>query len=213
MPEMFYKFPLNENDYKLDSFRLARRIFDSGFMPDFVIPIWRGGAAPFLYVTEAFKRYGIDCEHAPAQGYSYNGVGKQGEVGIRSIDEIISIINGQIPDKNGVNKIYRKILLGDDVFDSGKTMLAFVEKLKKELKHEYKAKIATVYWKPYANKTNIVPDFFVRRFDPITVGGEEKFPWIVFPHEVSDLSDDELRIYYPNVADILLNEPKTKSVH
>ncbi len=201
----FYKIPLNESVYKRDSFLLARQIIRSGYRPDFVIPIWRGGTVPFTYVTSALKRAKISHEHAPTQGYSYTDIGKQQAVAIRLIDETIAIINGELPDLNGERRIYSNLLLGDDVLDTGRTIKKFMEKITADVRHSHTVKIATVCWKPEANLTTLQPDYFVRRFYPIVEDGTEKLPWIVFPHEVDDLTDEELRIYYPDVADILLD--------
>ena len=33
------------DDLLLDSFQLARNIFESGFKPDFLVGLWRGGSA------------------------------------------------------------------------------------------------------------------------------------------------------------------------
>jgi hypoxanthine phosphoribosyltransferase len=202
--KIYYKIPINESVYKRDSFVLARKIIDSGYRPDFVIPIWRGGTPPMTYVTGALKRKKIIHEHAPTQGYSYTDIGRQKEVGIRLIDETIDIINGDSEDINGNKKIYKNLLLGDDVFDTGRTIKKFIEKINATVKHQFNLKIATVYWKPEANLTEIMPDYYVRTYYPISAGNEKQYPWIVFPHEVDDLTDDELKIYYPDIAEVIL---------
>ena len=43
-------------------------------------------------------------------------------------------------------------------------------------------KIATPYWKPENNKTDIKPDYFVDIIPGST--------WIAFPHEISDFKTD-----------------------
>ncbi|MFH0949548.1 MAG: hypothetical protein V1802_03600 [Candidatus Aenigmatarchaeota archaeon] len=203
---IFYIVPVNADSYRIDSFKLAKQIIDSGFVPDFVLPIWRGGAVPFTYVTESLAREGFEFDHFPVQGISYRGPGKRGVVGVRSLDEAIEIINGRRRDKNGQIRKYKKIIVGDDVFDEGETAYAFKQNLDKHVEHDKEIKVATVYWKPYANKTPIVPDFVVRPFEKQLIDGREKMPWIVFPHEISDLSDEQLKRYYPDVYDIFLGK-------
>ena len=44
--------------------------------------------------------------------------------------------------------------------------------------------MACVYWKPGKNQTNLKPDYFVK-----DVGND----WIVFPHEIEGLTDEEIR--------------------
>ena len=35
---------VNEPDLLLDSYRLGRMVFDSGFRPSFIVGLWRGGS-------------------------------------------------------------------------------------------------------------------------------------------------------------------------
>ena len=73
-----------------------------------------------------------------------------------------------------------KVLVVDDVFDTGKTAAAVkarVDSVGADMR------MACVYWKPEKNKTNLKPDYFVR-----DVG----LDWIVFPHEIEGLTDEEI---------------------
>ena len=54
-------------------------------------------------------------------------------------------------------------------------------------------RLATVYWKPNQNQTDIRPDFYVRETDA----------WIVFPHEMDGLTPDEVRVKDPVLYDLL----------
>jgi hypoxanthine phosphoribosyltransferase len=74
------------------------------------------------------------------------------------------------------------LLIIDDIFDSGKTIKGIVDKIKSESKNP-KIKIATVYYKPKNNKTDIVPDFYLKKTGS----------WLVFPHELEDLTEDEIK--------------------
>ena len=58
-------------------------------------------------------------------------------------------------------------------------------------------RIACPYYKPQNNKTDIVPDYFVH----------ESEEWLVFPHEISGLTPDEIingKTDLANVRDILV---------
>jgi hypothetical protein len=57
-------------------------------------------------------------------------------------------------------------------------------------------RIATVYYKPSRNKTNLAPDYFVHEVDE----------WLVFPHELRGLTDDEIRKHKPE-ASLILRSP------
>lgn len=78
------------------------------------------------------------------------------------------------------------LLLVDDVFDTGKTIEAVVEKLKQKMRRNFPEnyRIATVYWKPEKNKTKLKPDFYLH--------SKDKDCWLVFPHELEDLTDSEI---------------------
>ena len=46
-----------------DAFRLAVNIFDSGFRPDFIVGIWRGGSTVGIYVQECLQYLGVKTDH------------------------------------------------------------------------------------------------------------------------------------------------------
>ena len=52
-------------------------------------------------------------------------------------------------------------------------------------------RLATVYFKPAKNRTDLRPDYFVKD------AGTE---WIVFPHEICELNDDEIAVKDPVLA-------------
>ena len=64
---------LNEEDLLVDSFRLAVSIFDSGFKPDFIVGIWRGGSSIGIYVQECLQFLGFKTDHISIRT-SYEGL-------------------------------------------------------------------------------------------------------------------------------------------
>jgi len=46
-----------------DSFRLGLKVLDSGFLPDFIVGIWRGGTPVGIAVQELFEHNGIGSDH------------------------------------------------------------------------------------------------------------------------------------------------------
>ena len=54
-------------------------------------------------------------------------------------------------------------------------------------------KIATLYYKPEKNKTNLKPDFYLH----------ETNSWIVFPHELENLSLKEIKLKDSKIYDSL----------
>ena len=60
------------NDLLLDSFRLAADIYQSGFRPDFLVGLWRGGSAVGIAVQEGLDHFGVDTDHIAIRT-SYRG--------------------------------------------------------------------------------------------------------------------------------------------
>jgi len=81
------------------------------------------------------------------------------------------------------------LLIVDDVFDTGLSVQAIIEKIRGRARRNSpeQIKVATAYFKPKKNKTNLIPDFYTH----------ETEQWLVFPHEVDGLTRDEIRKHKP----------------
>ncbi len=170
---MVDKIFLNANELLADSFLLAHKIYDAGLKPDWIIGVWRGGTPIAIAVHELFYHLGHKSEHMAIQARSYTGIKTQAtKIKLRGIQELIRY-----------TKDNEQILLIDDVFDTGLSLKAIINELQQ---HTSKLKIttATVWYKPENNKTNITPDFYLKTTDK----------WIVFPHELTGLSEEELKL-------------------
>jgi zinc transport system substrate-binding protein len=100
---------------------------------------------------------------------SYSGAGTRGEVRFEYADPALdSIRPGQ------------RVLVVDDVFDSGCTADAVIRRLDPG---RVDVRLATVFWKPASSCVPRKPDYHVRTTDD----------WIVFPHELQGLTPGELR--------------------
>ena len=84
-----------------------------------------------------------------------------------------------------------KVLVVDDVFDTGKTAKAVKEQIGAT---GAEMRLACVYWKPGKNTTDLKPDYFHR-----DVGNE----WIVFPHEIEGLTKEEIAVKDPLLSSLL----------
>jgi hypoxanthine phosphoribosyltransferase len=152
-----------------DSFALAGAIYDSGYRPEVLLVLWRGGTPVGIVVHEFLLYKGIRTYHAPVKAESYLAIGQSGEPRVEHLDSIL----GDLAQDS-------RVLVVDDIFDTGCT----VRKIRDLLAHKTRnVRIATLYYKPSRNRTELVPDFFVRETDR----------WIVFPHELMDLSPEEIR--------------------
>ena len=183
------KIYISADDLLIDSFKLAKKIFDSGFRPQFIVGVWRGGAPVGIAVQEYLDFVGIKTDHIAIRTSSYYGIGLQDkEVRVHGLNYIIDNVNAT-----------DELLLVDDVFDSGRSVIAVIKELKEKTRANLPKtkKIATPWYKPNRNATSIVPDFFIH----------ESESWLVCAHELSGLSIEEISAGKPEIAKTL---PKLK---
>lgn len=169
---------LSANDYLRDEWRLAAAVKKSGWKPDILIALWRGGAPVGVSLHEFFKCAGWPVQHMPLKCASYTGIGENGGKVVFSHGEVIfsTLRKGN------------RVLVVDDVFDTGKTAEAVHDRIART---GAEMRMACVYWKPAKNQTALKPDYYVK-----DVGSD----WIVFPHEIEGLTDAEIGEKDPMLA-------------
>lgn len=167
-----------------DSFRLAAKVYDSGFRPQFIVGIWRGGAPIGIAVQEFFDFKKIETDHIAVRTSSYYGINQQSkEIKVHGLHYLIENANAD-----------DSLLIVDDVFDSGRSIEALIKQVEKQTRKNMPkdTRIACPWFKPSNNKTDIVPDYYVHESDE----------WLVFPHELSGLTPDELSEGKSDLANI-----------
>ena len=181
------KIYLSANQLLADSYRLANLIHESGFRPTHIVGIWRGGAPVGIAVQELLEYRGVVADHIAIRTSSYAGIDQQeATVRVFSLSYLVKTLNPE-----------DRLLVIDDVFDSGRSVRAFLRELAARCRHNMPrdARIATVYYKPSRNQTEITPDYYVH----------ETEDWLVFPHEINGLSEEEIR-RNKDFASIILGE-------
>ena len=179
------KVYLDANELLELSFALANQIIESGFLPTHIVGIWRGGAPIGIAVQELLEFRGIECDHIAIRTSSYTGIGKQARrVRVYALGYLIDTLNAE-----------DRLLVVDDVFDTGKSVEAFINELQSRCRKNTPSviKIATVFYKPSKNQTNLTPDFYMQSTED----------WLIFPHEISGLSEEEIRANKRNADEIL----------
>ena len=178
------KTVLTAQDLLIDSFDLGLKILESGFEPTFIIAIWRGGTPVGMAVQELFAYCGIDADHIAIRTSSYVGVDQRSVVKVHGLDYII-------------NKVCHddRVLIVDDVFDTGHTIKAVLDELAKRARGNTPTDIRTAFpwYKPSRNQTDLTPDYYVR----------ETAEWLVFPHELDALNAQEMRQMRPDLNSII----------
>ena len=175
------KHYLSADEYLRDAWRLAAAVKTSGWQPDVLIALWRGGAPVGVALHEYFKVCGWKLQHIPLKCASYTGIGEN--------HGVVEFTHGDIVF--GMLRKGDKVLVVDDVFDTGKTAAAVKQRIDAT---GAEMKMACVYWKPQKNITSLTPDYYVK-----DVG----LDWLVFPHEIEGLAPDEIRTKDPLLADLL----------
>jgi len=121
---------ITADELLLDSFRLGVMIHNSGFKPDFIVGVWRGGTPVGIAIQEIMAYLGNESDHIAIRTSSYIGIDNQSkEVRVHGIDYLISNMNAE-----------DKLLVVDDVFDSGRSIKAILdtlnEKARKNIPHD-----------------------------------------------------------------------------
>ena len=177
---------------RVDSFKLAARIVDSGFKPDFLVAIWRGGAPVGCYVHEFLKYFGIVSDHISIRTSRYSGIDEaQSHVAVHNLAYLLERLTKA-----------SRVLLIDDVFDSGFSIQAILCELSKRLESNMPKdiRVATIFYKPSRNQLPRIPDFYVHESDA----------WLVFPHELEKLSLDEINEHFGSEIAKLVIETRAK---
>ena len=157
-----------------DSFELGLRIFKSGFKPSFIIGVWRGGTPVGIAVQEILDHLGVKTDHIAIRTSSYLGIKKRDKkVRVHGLEYVIRHANWE----DG-------LLIVDDVFDTGSSIKAILEALRAKMRRNMPKdiRIATAWFKPKYNLTDIVPDYCIHETDQ----------WLVFPHELEGLTREEI---------------------
>ena len=172
-----------------DALKMAYRIYnEDGFVPDVIYASLRGGAYMANVISEYFKM--VRKEHHPVL---YAAVVARSYTNIRQQDKVMVDGWTYAPEhlRHG-----DKILLIDDIFDTGRTVNYLVELLmekgipRKDIKvvvHDYKHFT-------YKEQQPIQPDYYCRE---IVINKPEEDRWIHYmSHELVGLTTEELEEHY-----------------
>lgn len=165
----------------IDSYELGLQVLDSGFRPDFIVGVWRGGAPVGIAIQELFEYAGHPTDHIAVRTSLYTGIN-------RTSNKVLVHGLGYLVERISPGD---QVLIVDDVFDSGRS----VQQLMLDLEHRCQPnrpvlRVATPYFKPANNKTELTPDYYLH----------EKDDWLVFPHELEGLTAREVERDKPGLG-------------
>ena len=166
-----------------DSFNLAWQVYESGYRPNYIIGVWRGGAPIGIAVQEFLDVLGVPSDHIAIRTSHYKGIDlRDSQVQVYGLNYIIKQVESE-----------DSLLIVDDVHDTGISIQKIISDLQTACKKNTpEIKVATPYFKPMKNKTDRKPDFYLH----------ETEKWLVFPHELEGLSLDEIIEFKPELSDL-----------
>ena len=167
-----------------DSFKLAWQVYESGYRPNYIIGVWRGGAPIGIAVQEFLDVLGVPSDHIAIRTSHYKGIDQRdSQVQVYGLNYIIKQVESE-----------DSLLIVDDVHDTGISIQKIILDLQTACKKNTpEIKVATPYFKPKKNKSDRKPDFYIH----------ETEKWLVFPHELEGLSIKEIVESKPELDDLI----------
>ena len=167
-----------------DSFKLAWQVYESGYRPNYIIGVWRGGAPIGIAVQEFLDVLGVPSDHIAIRTSHYKGIDERdSQVQVYGLNYIIKQVESE-----------DSLLIVDDVHDTGISIQKIILDLQTACKKNTpEIKVATPYFKPKKNKSDRKPDFYIH----------ETEKWLVFPHELEGLSIKEIVESKPEIDDLI----------
>ncbi len=164
--------PLDPDEYLADCFRLAKKIWDDGYRPDFLVALWRGGTPPGIAIHELFRCQGHDFYHTAIRTQSLEGVGQGNGYDIRGLKHVIDDVES-----------VHQMLIVDDLFDSGRTMYEVIEYLRRRARRNTpQIRVAAVYYRPEHRAFVVGPHYYLHSVSERPV----------FPHQLTALAPERL---------------------
>ena len=170
-----------------DSLELGRQVLESGFKPNYIVGVWRGGTPVGITVQELLDFYGIETDHISIRTSSYHGMQNRDENNAVRVHGLSYLTRQMNFDDS--------LLIVDDVFDTGLSVKAIIDYLKKRSRRNMPqdVRVATAYFKPDRNRTDFKPDYCAHATNE----------WLVFPHELEGLTLNEIKLNKPHLVSVI----------
>jgi len=170
---------IDEQELLEDSYRLARQIYLSGFRPDFIVGVWRGGATVGIYVQECLQYLGIETDHIAVRT-SYRG----------RDDYLRQLEQGSEMRAHGLQYLFENLnaddalLIVDDVYSTGRNVRAIIDRLREQNKRNMArdVRIAAPYFRSPRGGNARPPDYYL----------QQTADWLVLPYELTGISRAEM---------------------
>ena len=180
------KLFIKSEDLLKDSFKLAWNVYESGFQPNYIVGVWRGGAPIGIAVQEFLSYLGIKSDHVAIRTSYYAGIDeRKNSVQVYGLNYVIRQLESE-----------DRLLIVDDVHDTGNSVAQIIADITSACKKNTpEIKVATPYYKPNKSQTGNRPDYFIHETDQ----------WLVFPHELEGLTLEEIKANKPEMKNLISN--------
>ncbi|MFQ5744415.1 MAG: phosphoribosyltransferase [Acidobacteriota bacterium] len=176
---------IDPNAYLQDCFRLAELIWRDGYRPDFLVGLWRGGAPPGIVIQEFFRWKGQDPYHTAIRTQSLEGVLFGDGFDIKGFEHVIDVVEAE-----------HRMLLVDDLFDTGRTMYEVIRYLRRKARRNTpEVRVAVVYYRPDRRRFLVGPHYYLH----------ETRTMPIFPHRLTALTPEEIRAADPEIYEVLFS--------
>ena len=106
------KLFIKANELLEDSFHLAWKIYESGYKPNYIVGVWRGGAPVGIAVQEFLNVLGLKSDHIAIRTSYYSGIDeRKDKVQVYGLNYVINKVKAE-----------DKLLVVDDVHDTGNSI-------------------------------------------------------------------------------------------
>ena len=113
---------IGAQDLLADSFRLGLQVYESGFLPNFIVGVWRGGSPVGIAVQELLDYFGVQTDHIAIRTSLYSGINeRRRRVRVHGLGYVLDSVNHE-----------DNLLIVDDVWDSGRSIKAVIDKLREK---------------------------------------------------------------------------------
>ena len=100
-----------------DSSQLAWNVYESGFEPNYIIGVWRGGAPVGIAVQEFLSFLGIKSDHIAVRTSYYSGIdARKDSVQVYGLNYVIRQLESE-----------DRLLIVDDVHDTGNSIAQIID--------------------------------------------------------------------------------------
>ena len=137
-------------------FKLAKKVADSGFRPDVIVAVLRGGVVPALIVSDV-----LNVEEFYAIRVKHWGIAEE----VYKVPVVEQLPQGKLEGK--------RVLLVDEIADTGKTIEVAVRELRRMGLQEVRTSV--VHLKP---TSSVVPDYYVEKLN--------RWVWVFYPWSTAE---------------------------